>query len=229
MVDPITSNPVNNAITTQGKSSLGKDDFMKLMISQLKNQDPLNPMDGTEFSAQLAQFSSLEQLSNLNTYMKQSIDANAVLTQSINNTLITGLIGKDVKINGGDLQITGQENIDLGYNLPIQAKSAQIKIYNESGTLVKTFDDVPTTLGSSKLSWDLSDNNGSKLPNGNYVFEVEALNNSGERMSADLFKVGMLQGVRFTDQGTVLIVDGAEYSISDIAEVLNPQSNGGEQ
>jgi flagellar basal-body rod modification protein FlgD len=227
MVDPISGSSVNTASTTQGKSSLGKDDFMKLMIAQLKNQDPLNPMEGTEFSAQLAQFSSLEQLTNLNTYMKQSVDANAVLTQSINNTLITGLIGKEVKINGGDLQVRGQEEIVLGYNLPVQAKTAQIKIYNESGSLVRTIDDVPTSLGSSKLSWNLTDNNGSKLPNGNYTFEVEALNNNGERMSLDLFKIGMLDGVRFTDQGTVLIVGGAEYSISDIAEVLNPQNNGG--
>lgn len=228
MVDPIISSSVNTATTTaQGKSSLGKDDFMKLMISQLKNQDPLNPMDGTEFSAQLAQFSSLEQLSNLNSYMKQSIDANAVLTQSINNTLITGLIGKDVKINGGDLQLRGQESIVLGYNLPVEAKTAQIKIYNGSGTLVRTIDGVPTSLGSSKLSWDLTDNNGNKLPNGNYKFEVEALNNSGDKMSLGLFKIGMLEGVRFTDQGTVLIVGGAEYSISDIAEVLNPKNNGG--
>jgi len=229
MVDPISSSSVNSATTAQGKASLGKDDFMKLMISQLKNQDPLNPMDGTEFSAQLAQFSSLEQLSNLNTYMKQSIDANAVLTQSINNTLITGLIGKEVKINGGGLQVRGQENIVLGYNLPVQAKTAQIKIYNESGTLVRTIDGVPTSSGSSKLSWDLTDNNGNKLPNGNYKFEVEALNNSGDKMSPDLFKVGLLDGVRFTEQGTVLIVGGAEYSISDIAEVLNPQNNGGEK
>lgn len=228
MVDPITNSSVNTAATTaQGKSSLGKDDFMKLMISQLKNQDPLNPMDGTEFSAQLAQFSSLEQLSNLNSYMKQSIDANAVLTQSINNTLITGLIGKDVKINGGDLQVRGQESIVLGYKLPVQAKTAQIKIYNESGTLVRTIDGVPTNSGNAKLSWDFTDNNGNKLPNGNYKFEVEALNNSGKKMSVNLFKIGMLDGVRFTDQGTVLIVGGAEYSISDIAEVLNPQNNGG--
>lgn len=224
MVDPITSTPVNSTVTTQGKSTMGKDDFLKLMIEQLKNQDPLDPTDSSEFAAQLAQYSALEQLTNLNDYMKQSIDANAVLTQSINNTLITGLIGKEVKIDGGEFQVRGQESIVFGYKLPYQAKSAQIKIYNESGTLVKTIDDVPTSLGDSKLSWDLSDNNGTKLPNGDYIFEVEALDNSGEKMSVDLFKIGILDGVRFTEQGTVLIVGGAEYSISDIAEVLNPQN-----
>jgi len=226
MVDPITSNLVNSSTITnpQGKSSLGKDDFMKLMISQLKNQDPLNPMDGTQFSAQLAQFSSLEQLSNLNSYMKESIDANAILTQSINNTLITGLIGKDVKIGGGNVKLNGQESLILGYNLPSQAKSAQLNIYNESGTLVKTIDNLSTNSGDSKLSWDLTDNNGNKLPNGNYTFQVQALGNSGEVLSANLYKIGTLDGVRFTDQGTVLIVGGAEYSIADIAEVLNPQN-----
>lgn len=226
MVDPINSSSIYTA-KTQGKSSLGRDDFLKLMIEQLKNQDPLDPTDSSEFSAQLAQFSSLEQLTNLNDYMKQSIDANAVLTQSINNTLITGLIGKDVKLNGGDLQLRGQENIVLGYNLPLDAKTVKLKIYNESGTLVRTMDSIPTSLGSSKLSWDLTDNNGNKLPNGNYKFEVEALNNSGEKLSTKLFKIGMLEGVRFTDQGTVLIVGGAEYSLADIAEVLNPLSKGG--
>lgn len=226
MVDPINSSSIYTA-KTQGKSSLGRDDFLKLMIEQLKNQDPLDPTDSSEFSAQLAQFSSLEQLTNLNDYMKQSIDANAVLTQSINNTLITGLIGKDVKLNGGDLQLRGQENIVLGYNLPLDAKTVKLKIYNESGTLVRTMDSIPTSLGSSKLSWDLTDNNGNKLPNGNYKFEVEALNNSGEKLSTKLFKIGMLEGVRFTDQGTVLIVGGAEYSLADISEVLNPLSKGG--
>ena len=125
MVDPITSTSTTSTQQTTGKSSLGKDDFMKLMISQLQNQDPLNPMDGTAFSAQLAQFSSLEQLTNLNTYMKQSLDANATLTQSINNTLITGLIGKGVKLSGGDLKVNGQDSITLGYNLPTEAKTAQ--------------------------------------------------------------------------------------------------------
>jgi len=221
MVDPITSTSTSSTQQTTGKSSLGKDDFMKLMISQLKNQDPLNPMDGTAFSAQLAQFSSLEQLTNLNTYMKQSIDANATLTQSINNTLITGLIGKGVKLSGGDIKVNGQDSITLGYNLPTEAKSAQIKIYNESGALIKTIDGISTSSGSNKLSWDLTDNNGNKLPNGNYKFEVDAVNLSGDNMTLDIYKIGTIDGVRFTDQGTVLLVGGAEYSLADIAEVLN--------
>ncbi len=222
-------NQINNtssaapSSTTNSKSSLGKDDFMKLMISQLKNQDPLNPMDGTAFSAQLAQFSSLEQLTNLNDYMKQSIDANAALTQSINNTLITGMIGKEVKVSGSDFAVNGQSSFTLGYKLPADAKSAQIKIYNEAGALIKVIDGAPTGAGSHKLSWDLTDNTGSKVPNGNYKFEVEASNMSGEKMTLDTFKVGLLSGVRFTDKGTVLIVDGAEYAISDISEVMNPQ------
>jgi len=221
MVDPITSTSTTSTQQTTGKSSLGKDDFMKLMISQLQNQDPLNPMDGTAFSAQLAQFSSLEQLTNLNTYMKQSIDANATLTQSINNTLITGLIGKGVKLSGGDIKVNGQDSITLGYNLPTEAKTAQINIYNESGALVKTLDGISTTAGDNKLSWDLTDNNGNKLPKGNYKFEVDAVNLSGDNMTLDIYKVGTIDGVRFTDQGTVLLVGGAEYSLADIAEVLN--------
>ncbi len=99
------SNLLNNYSTTSsssaGKTTLGKDDFMNLMITQLKNQDPLNPMDNSQFSAQLAQFSSLEQLQNLNDQMSQSIDANYLLTQSINNTLTSTMIGKDVKLPAG--------------------------------------------------------------------------------------------------------------------------------
>ncbi|PKL83963.1 MAG: flagellar hook capping protein [Ignavibacteriae bacterium HGW-Ignavibacteriae-3] len=222
MVDPITTGNISSNAAAKGKTSLGKDDFMRLMISQLKNQDPLNPMDGTAFSAQLAQFSSLEQLTNLNDYMKQSIDANAILTQSINNTLITNMIGKEVKITGGNLKVNGQDSMTIGYTLPAEARSAQLKIYNEAGGLVKIIDGIPTSSGSSKLSWDLTDNNGNKLPNGKYKFEVDATNLSGDKMRLDLFKVGLLEGVRFTENGTVLIVNGSEYSISEISEVKNP-------
>ena len=112
MVDGITSQSTTttNQSANVKNGTLGKDDFLKLMIAQLKNQDPLNPMNGTEYAAQLAQFTSLEQLTNLNANVSKSIDTNYVLTQSINNTLAATLIGKEVKINGNTIQNNGQES-----------------------------------------------------------------------------------------------------------------------
>jgi len=231
MVDSVT-NLINNASvpnTGTSKSTLGKDDFLKLMISQLKNQDPLNPMDGTQYAAQLAQFSSLEQLTNLNDNVTQSMATNSLLTQSVNNTMMATLIGKNVKLEGNNLILNGQKNITLGYNLPVEAKNAQLKIYNDKGALVKIMDIDSSKVGDNKLIWDLTDNSGNKLTNGNYTFSVEATNMSGEAMTLSLFKYGMIDGVKFTsDRGTVILVNGAQYSISDISEVLNANSNGDE-
>ncbi len=224
MIGSIPTKTTNTLQPAAHKSTLGKDDFLKLMIQQLKNQDPLNPMDGSEYAAQLAQFSSLEQLTNLNSSIKQSIDSNYLLTQSINNTLVATLIGKEVKISGGELKLNGQENLTLGYNLPLEAKAATIKVYNDKGALVKVIENAPTKFGSNKLSWDLSDNTGSKLPNGNYKFEVEAINMNGEKMTVNIFKIGLIDGVRFGEKGALLIIGGAEYPISDIVEILNPKN-----
>lgn len=144
-MDPITNTYDTNSITQAAgtKNALGKDDFLKMLIAQLKNQDPLNPLEGTEFAAQLAEFSSLEQLSNLNSYTKQSIDSNYLLTQSINNTLVATLIGKEVKIESAEINVNGQEKITLGYELATPASSVTIKIMDENGRVVKNIDSLP--------------------------------------------------------------------------------------
>jgi len=229
MIDTITNTlnmSTGNTLRTP-KSTLEKDDFLKLMIAQLQNQDPLNPMSGTEYAAQLAQFSSLEQLTNLNDYMKQSVDANASLTQSINNTMISGLIGNEVKLSGENINLNGQDSIVLGYNLPAQASKVKINIYTSTGALVKTIEDGSISRGDNKLSWDLSDNSGNKLINGSYKFEVVAVDGNGKNITSSLFKFGTINGIRFTVNGTILLVDGAEYNMSDISEVLSPRNSGG--
>ena len=225
MVSSVNTNNTTSTTTTgnvsPNKSSLGKDDFLKLMIAQMKNQDPTNPQDATAYSAQLAQFSSLEQLTNLNSNITKSMDTNTTLTQSINNTMIATLIGKDVKLSGNDVVIADQSSINFKYNLPQTAASVTLKVYNSSGVIVKTITDAPTSLGENKLSWNLSDNT---LAKGNYTYSIEAADSNGKSITTTAYKTGTISGVRFTANGTVLLIDGAEYSLSSIAEVLNPKS-----
>lgn len=221
MVNQVSSTSNSNNVSTN-KSVLGKDDFLKLMIAQLKNQDPLNPMDGTEYASQLAQFSSLEQITNLNEYLKKSVDANYMLTQSINNTMLATLIGKEVKISGNELKVDGQESINLGYDLPDGIKSVKINIYNEYGTLIKTIEGS-NKKGSNKLLWDLTDNNGEKVINGNYTFEVMAYDFNDKKVDTTSYKIGLIDGIKYTESGTMLIINGVEYSAGDILEIVNKQ------
>ena len=207
---------------TGGVDVMGKEDFLKLMLAQLQNQDPLSPMEGTEFAAQLAQFTSLEQLMNLNDSMDVSINANYYLTQSINNTLAATLIGKEVKLNGSTFQNNGQASSTLGYNLSTPANSLTVKIYNEAGQLVKTIQDAPKNSGDNKLNWDFTDNEGNSVPQGKYRFEVEAKDVDNNPISHSTYVLGKIDGVKFTGYGTMLVVNGAEYMLSDILEIYNP-------
>ncbi len=217
----------SNTTAAGSNSALGKDDFLKLLITQMQNQDPLNPMDGTQYAAQLAQFSQLEQLQNLNNSMTQSINANLTLTQSINNTLASTLIGKDVKMGSSTVSNDGQGSIDLGYNLPSNASSVSINIYDSMGNLVKSVDNLPTSAGDNKLSWDFSDNNGNKLPEGEYTYKISAKDSSGNDITATPFTIGTITGIKFTDSGTQLIINNNAYQLSDVLEILDTGSNGG--
>lgn len=223
MIETITSNqgPYSPDYGVN-KGSLGKDDFMRLMIEQLKNQDPLSPMESQEFAAQLAQFTSLEQLSNLNSNVRESIDANYVLTQSINNTLTATLIGKDVKFQSNVMQNTGNNNAELGYNLPSNASNVTVNIYDASGKVVRKIENVGNTQGDHKLSWDFTDNDGKKLANGTYTFEVEVESGGETTMNANLFQYGSITGVRFTENGTKILINNIEYLLSDVIEIINP-------
>ncbi len=216
----------NTQQPTPGKTQLGKDDFLHLMIEQMKNQDPLNPMDGTKFTAQLAQFSSLEQISNMNDLLKTSINANYQLIQAVNNTMTATLIGKEIKINNDTIQYTGQDKVYLGYRLPAQASKVTVKIYDENGTLVRTIEDVPTSEGNHKLAWDFTDDNGNKLSNGNYTFKVEATAMNGEdQLAIDYYQIGIIEGIKFTQNGTMLIVNGSEIPLSDVMEIFESDVN----
>ena len=215
-----------NSQQAKGSTELGKDDFLNLMITQMKYQDPLNPMDSNEYAAQLAQFSSLEQLTNLNNSVNESIDINYLLTQSINNTMTATLIGKNVKLSTNSVTINGQESADIGYNLPSDASDVTVSIYDNYGKLVRTIKSDKKLSGDSKLTWDFTDNNGKKLGNGQYTFEVNATSMNGTEMHISSYLIGKIDGVRFTENGTSLMIGNVAYNVAQITEIFDSEQGG---
>lgn len=157
------------SVKTKDDSMMGKEDFLTLLVAQLKNQDPLNPDDPTEFTSQLAQFSSLEQLTNLNTSMESL--ANAQL-QSERLGAMT-LIGKEVVYPSADFALT-EGSATVGYQIDGTASSVSMHIQNEAGAVVATLHPTDLSKGNHFVEWDGLDNDGNVAPDGQYKIILQA-------------------------------------------------------
>jgi flagellar basal-body rod modification protein FlgD len=211
--------PTQFPATTSAQGTLGKDDFLKLLVSQLQNQDPLNPMDGTQFASQLAQFTSVEQLANINTTLQSSMDASKLLNQSISNAMSTTVIGKEVRATGSTFNYDGTGTMKLGYTLPSAAVTATVQIVDQDGKVVRTIDKPSVASGDSDFKWDGLTDSGAQAAAGSYTVKVSAMDVKGNSIKASPFFYGIVSGVRFKSTGTVFVVDGQEINLSDILEV----------
>ena len=129
LIQGVTSSSTQPATAS---STLGKDDFLRLLVAQLKNQDPLNPMDNSQFVAQTAQFSSLEQLQNMNATLAQNSEWNMLLSQTINNTMATSLIGKWVTAESSTIALRDGSVPDITFNSEGYAPQGTIIITNSA-------------------------------------------------------------------------------------------------
>ena len=198
--------------STSTNKTTGKDDFMKMLLAQLQNQNPLNPMDGSDFAAQLAQFSSVEQLSNINSTMESL----KVLQTTQNIIMAFNLIGKEVSANQeseSSFTVTGS-SADLSYNLAEDAQKVTVEIYDDEGNLVKTFEESDQGAGSHKLTWDCGDN-----ATGNYTFEVTASDSDGNKVSVNTVTTGIVTNVQYKDQILYVTVGGKQIPFSNVIEV----------
>jgi flagellar basal-body rod modification protein FlgD len=217
------SNDIANVVakTTSTTSAgatktLGKEDFMKMLVAQLKNQNPLNPMDGTDFATQLAQFSSLEQLTNLNTQIK---------TQGVNQLTLgyaqsVNMIGKDVIAQNGNTVTVDGSSVDLNYQLADAASRINISIYDQDGRLVKTIEDGGKETGMNKTTWNCGD-----MPQGAYTFQVIGSRDDGSYTTANPLMSGKVTAVHFKNNAITLTVNGQELALGNVISVKQPENN----
>ncbi|MFN3134935.1 MAG: flagellar hook assembly protein FlgD [Candidatus Kryptonium sp.] len=217
---------IGSSVQGSDKVILGKDDFLKLLITQLSYQDPLNPIQSTEFASQLAQFSSVEQLYNINSNLLKSIDASYATNRSITNALISNLIGKMVTVYGDSFRLESEKGVEFGYELKGDVKSIEIKILNSSGNVVRTFKLGEKKAGRYDFKWDGKDDLGNYLPAGNYSVRIEAVDENGKPAVVNTYISGVVEGVRYKTDGAVILIGGVEFSIADIIEIKNGGKNG---
>ncbi|RMG63736.1 MAG: flagellar hook capping protein [Calditrichaeota bacterium] len=199
---------------------LGKDDFLRLLVTQLNYQDPLNPLEAADFSAQLAQFSSVEQLANIGQTLQASQDSDLLLATSINNTLAATIIGKSVRAQGNQVYFDGEQPANLSFSLPSNAREVTIEIVNENGKVVRTIQQKNLAAGDHTVSWDGRDDDGADMPEGTYTFRVSAQDGEGNPLDVTTYLSGRITGVRYGQGGAVLMVGHIEIALSDVYEIL---------
>ena len=209
LADNVTAN------TAKASKSLDKDAFLKLLTTQLQNQDPLNPTDSTAFTAQLAQFSSLEQLTNVN----ETLNTLKLYQASSNNAQAVSLIGKDIVANGKSIEMKGGQPVSCDYELPAAAKSVVVTIYDATGNFVRDYQKTALAAGKQSLAWDGRDRNGNTVADGAYTFEVQAVDQKGAKLDVKTFSKGTVTGVTFEGGITYLITGKNKTAVGDVTQV----------
>lgn len=195
---------------------LGKEAFLNLLVAQLQNQDPLDPADNTEFVSQLAQFSSLEGITNMGT----KLDTIGENITAMNNYSSSNLIGKNVTYKGNSLDYYGGGGAPMGYSLDSAATSVKVVISNANGVPVNTFSAPEVSAGDHSLIWDGTDYNGLEVPAGRYTFSIEAEGTDGVRVGSTPYVVNSVSGITFKDGQAYLLVGDEEVSPADVKEIF---------
>ncbi len=205
----------------KGNPKLDKDAFFKLMLTHLKNQDPTSPLKSHEMAAQLAQFSSLEQMSNINEVLKDMNKGQA----STGQYQALDLIGKTV---GGDSAKIEHKNGDtrhaLSFNLADNADEVKIAIKDAEGKVVKNFELKNQSKGTVKLDWDGKSLDGKPQAPGIYKMQVDAKNVSGVKVASETQFKGQVTGIQFAETGPIVFIGNKSVPLKEIKQIQMEES-----
>ena len=201
------------AATTSDK--LGRDEFLNLMVAQLKHQDPMNPSDSQNFLAQLAQFSTLEGIQNLNT----SVDAMAGQLKATTTMQATSLVGHAVLVPTDQVLMQGS-GLTGNVNVTDATQNLQVEISDASGTLIKRMNLGPAATGDFRFEWDGTDGSGNAMPPG--IYKVKALSSDGSAAKAytvDLPELVMSVSIDPSTGVQLNLSGGTTVAASDVKEI----------
>jgi len=220
-IDPaLFANQPDTTTTAGARQSLADDfdAFLVLLTTQLQNQDPLSPMDSTEFTNQLVQFASVEQQLAQTEELETQTD---ILQLNQSNTAL-GYIGLEVEIKNRDFRYQDGP-VNFTVEMPTASDQANVFILDESGRSVFQTQ-TPLTQGSRVFTWDGRLPDGRQAPPGNYTVEVSAEDEDGNRINATTYVPGRVDGVQTLNDETELIIGEIAVPLRDVRAAIDPVS-----
>jgi len=203
---------------SSGPQDMGtKEVFLKMLVAQMENQDPLNPADSSQMSSQLAQFNMVEQQIDTNKYLKQMATSQGGSNGNL-DTASAGYLGHTVMINESNIQFTGTAQ-PFNASLDNNASNVYITISDSLGTPIRNMSLSSLPAGDQKLNWDGKDDFGNLVAVGDYNIDISAVDAAGQAVTASIQRSGVVDAVRMSSSGIQLIVGGAPTSIANVTEV----------
>ena len=202
-----------------------KNQFMTLLVTQIRNQDPLNPMDNAQFTSQLAQLETVNGITQLNNTLL-ALSGQLDMTQSMQ---AANLIGKGVLVTGNKVSL-GSNTVDgvttktatpFGVDLISSAQKVVVSVLDGGGRAVRQIEMGPTEAGVLSLSWDGLDDAGNAVPDGAYTVQVAASGNEGAPVSAAALTYGQVSSVSYASSGVQLDLGlGGARSLFDVRKIM---------
>jgi flagellar basal-body rod modification protein FlgD len=203
---PVPANP---------KGDLNEEAFMKLLVAELKQQDPMDPMQARDMVAQLATLTSVQKLTTIDSQLSRLNDG-SVASASMQSA---NLIGRTITADKSRLQLNGIGLPTGGYTLPSAADSVSINVLNSEGKVVRTLDMGAQKAGQQTFQWDGRSDGNTRLSNGAYTFQVAAKNAAGTAVPVSTQVSGLVSEVTFENGAAEVVVGGARVSLADVTQI----------
>ncbi|CAG9173909.1 flagellar hook assembly protein FlgD [Cupriavidus pampae] len=217
---PVNNDSSNSSIndTLKKNSASAKDiqsDFLKMLVTQMNNQDPLNPMDNSQLTSQLAQISTVNGLENVNETL------NALLAQTAATRAMdsASLIGRSVMVPGSKVAVADGVAARIAVDIPSTADAVQVQVLDKNGSVVRTIDMKGQTAGVHDIEWDGKNDQGGTVPDGEYAFKVTGTAD-GKDVGPVALVSGKVRGISGDSTGVLVnLEDGTSANVDDVRRI----------
>ena len=218
MTTPVNTTNTTNSTVNSGQLQLNNDynTFLQLLTTQLKNQDPLSPMDTNTFTQQLVEMNGVQQQLQTNSLLQTLVNEGSGSGPAVN------LIGKQIQANSPTVAFNGAA--DWTYDLGGNAAAATLAVTNSAGQVVWSQKAPDLTSGQHAFNWDGSTLTGGKVTSGNYTLKITATDSNFQTMSPQVFVQGVVTGVSSDSTGTLLNLGQTTVNYTTVTQVQNPST-----